>query len=96
MTDTPAPVDLSPEAVESFCDDLESLVNRYDSEDRRGTARAFQDAQAVIRALRLSLTARDRVLQQCEAALAGAVMGKPVMLGPVLTEVRAILAGVRT
>ena len=53
-------------------------------------------ADAEVTRLRIALTARDRVLQQCEAALAGAVMGKPVMLGPVLTEVRAILAGVRT
>lgn len=88
MTDTPAPVDISPEAVIAVLAQRLDAVKTWD----QFHGRSCEIMQYEFDALRSALTARDRVLQQCEVALADAVMGKPVMLGPVLTEIRAILA----
>jgi hypothetical protein len=52
----------------------------------------YPHSAAMLRALRAALTARDELLRKILPDLESAVLGKPVMLGPALGEVRMMIA----
>lgn len=67
-------VDISAEAVERFCYDMEAVANRLDAAGRAGSARMLIDAQALVRTLSARITELESLNatrnQQNAAALA--------------------------